>query len=218
MAETPLIKIFDNNIIYFLYYSQYQVTSSFMRVQEFYESPLKGIKNNYFSHETFFNTYAKANNWEMDYYSNWAGFNIPGEKIDLFKKIFHSDLWVNEKTWINKLPAFKDKFYIIATYSNQPKNELKLVLNHELAHSFYYLHETYKKSVDELIKSIPDKIINNAYKYLTDGYAKEVFNDEIQAILSTSKVKEIKEIFNFSDEKVIKKFKSNFRKFKKSKC
>ena len=70
--------------------TQYELSSTFMRVQEFYESPFKNIKNKLFSHIQFMDTYANEYG-NFTYTSDWAGFNVPGNVFNRWKLIFRDD-------------------------------------------------------------------------------------------------------------------------------
>ena len=51
----------ENNIYHVKFENQYQITSTFMRLQEFYESSHKNIKHHFFTVEEYMDIYAKEN-------------------------------------------------------------------------------------------------------------------------------------------------------------
>jgi len=107
------------NIYHAEYDTLYNLTSSFMRLQEYYESPFKELKGKFFKHETFFDLYTNLNlNKEFTYFTDWCGFNIPGSTAINFYKLFKKDFWNKEKILFKSLKytiGSKDwsKVYII---------------------------------------------------------------------------------------------------------
>jgi len=173
-------------IYYLLFDNQYAVTSTMMRLEEFYESPYKNIKNKFFTLEQFMDTYAKHMG-NFTYTSDWTGFNVQSEVIKKFIYYFKDDLLEKEKPLINLLQTIKDeKYYLIATYKGCQDN----VLDHELAHAYYCLDLDYKHSMCQLINKFKHKLqMQNSL--LKMGYCRAVLNDEIQAYLATIKKHEI---------------------------
>ena len=111
-------------IYYLLFDTQYELCSTMMRMEEFYESPYKNIRGKYFTLEEFMDTYAK-NKGNFTYTSDWNGFNVPSEVIDAFWSTFtsysvsliESNLLVKEKKLFDILPsAHQTKYYLIAAH------------------------------------------------------------------------------------------------------
>ena len=70
------------------------------------------------------------------------------------------------------------------------------VLDHEYAHAFWYLSPEYRQSQEENISKLSRKATQKIHQALANaGYAKEVFEDEAQAYLSTSTEEDLKETF-----------------------
>jgi hypothetical protein len=170
----------------------YDLTMTFCRIQEFYESPFKEIKGKNFNMTKFQRLYAKRNGENFfSYPIDWSGFNIPSETIDKFFNCFYADFdkhdyniydRIFEDIHLNIENQIKegDKYYIIGS---EPKN--KDTINHELSHAFYYLYPEYKKEADKIIRKIPKIIFDKMKKTLFDlGYNSKVIKDEIQAYLS----------------------------------
>ena len=173
-------------IMHIKFKSQYWETSTFMRLQEFYESPFKGIRDKYFTREQYQDKYVKAYG-KFDYYTRWSGFNVPGDMVNKFFRIFreHNDL--TRKEWklystVSKITLKKNNsYYLIATHTNED-------LEHEVAHGFYYLFPKYKNRIDLLIKQTGKSLMIKRLrrKLLKMGYANKFLKDEIQAYLSTN--------------------------------
>lgn len=171
-----------DNIWYLLFENQYKLCSTLMRMQEFYESPLKNIRGKVFTLEQFMDSYA-AFRGDFSYTSDWGGFNVPGNVVRKFFEKFSHDLLLKEKVLKHALaPLMKQKkFYVIAGY------ERGKVFEHELAHAFYYLRPQYKKDMLKLEEKISKKKLATIHAKLKKlGYDESVYEDEVQAYLSTS--------------------------------
>jgi len=189
--------------------SQYILCDMFMRIQEFYESPIKQIQGKYFTREKFCDIYAKVNK-SFDYHTAWGGFNIPDNYVRKFFSIF-KDLSLKEgylRKIVSKYLNSNKKFYIIG-YVEKDKD----ALNHELAHSKYYLNENYRKQMDSVIDGLPKKVFKSLSSSLIEmKYDKKVIRDEIQSYFSTSKKSELKLWFNKSIKKrFLKRFRQIYR-------
>jgi hypothetical protein len=171
---------------------QYDITSIFLRIQEFYESPFRGIRGKHFTLEHYMDLYAKEYG-NFTYCQDWVGFNVPGNVVRRFFKIFEEDLLDKEELLyqtIEEIVESKKRFYLIGTYQDGA------VVDHELAHAFYYLDSEYKKTMKRIILSLPEKIKDDMLKAITDkGYCKMVLEDELQAYCSTSSMIELTEQF-----------------------
>lgn len=185
----------NENIVVLRFETQYELCSTFLRIQEFYESPFKQIRKKYFTLEQYMDLYAKEYG-NFTYTLDWSGFNIPDTKIREFFDVFGKNLLEKEKHFkkliSNKLRKNK-KFYIIGDYSRSDLNAKKLIkerfntFSHEIAHGLYYLNSKYRNDMIELIECINEKTKKKITNKLLDwGYHKSVIDDEIQAYLSTS--------------------------------
>lgn len=187
------IEEIKESVFHIRFESKYLVTSTFMRLQEFYESPIKSIKGKYFSIEKYMDEYAKLKG-NFTYNSDWSGFNVPDYIVRVFFELFDFDLTQKEKNLkkcISNLLSKNQKFYLIATYDDDD-------LAHEIAHGYYYLDDLYRECMDGLIDQLQHK--REFSDCLLDrGYNKEVLNDEIQAYLATSDMDYLKEELGYQD-------------------
>jgi len=179
--------------------TRYELCMSFIRWQEFYESPK--FRGKYFELEEFMDYWSKEfGNGSFDYPATWNGFNIPGQII--------LD-WVVKQTKAFGAPRGKEMevlhelqtilndegdtisdSYIIAAHKDQSAGDMKATMDHEVAHAFYHLYPKYRRSCNKLIKKASKKDIATATRTLLElGYCKKVLNDEIQAYFSTYNVK-----------------------------
>ena len=223
------IKQVMRNIYVLAFESQFDLAMTFVRIQEFYESPK--YKGKYFSLEEFMDWYScEFGNGAFTYPKDWSGFNLPGKTIKKWVKKFqveHNDIREQEHELLNKLESrLKDDgvslsdAYVIGVHSQKNDEELKYVIEHETAHALYCLYPQYKQTCQKLLKNLPRSILNKYRKKLIRvGYAKNVLSDEIQAYFSTEGdfVSEINEKNEFENHFIIfkeklKKGLSNFSK------
>ena len=169
-------------LIHLHFDNQYDVTSTFMRLQEFYESPYENIKGKYFTVEQYMDTYADDTG-DFSYTSDWSGFNVPGNVVLDFYDLHWTEFLNKEKDLYTILKPFIEidgsNLYVIGTYKED-------TIDHELAHAMYYLHPEYKVMMDNLTNQIMNPYSKDIQKVLRDmGYCDEVMKDEMQAYLST---------------------------------
>jgi pyruvate/2-oxoacid:ferredoxin oxidoreductase alpha subunit len=197
----------------------YDLAMTFCRVQEFYESPIKGIRGKRFTLIELMARYAKKNNGSFSYPLDWGGFNIPGPIIDNLYKEKIEDYNIYDDIIINiHRQAIKEtgstQYYLIGSNSD------KSTIAHECAHALFFLDKEYKKKTKEILKKLHKSVYKKAEKVLLGlGYDKSVIDDELQAYLSTefhslrSKAKLNKrELNNLTD--VVLAFKNLFKTYK----
>ena len=170
-------------LIHLHFENQYDVCSTFMRMQEFYESPYENIKGKFFTLEEYMDTYADDTG-NFTYTGDWSGFNVPGNVVTDFLVIRNNDFLQKERDLFVILKPFMEKygsdFYVIGTYKEE-------TTAHETAHAMYYLHPEYKRAMDSLTIRMKCCQAADIYKSLKDkGYCKDVQMDELQAYLATS--------------------------------
>jgi hypothetical protein len=185
------IKKESENVYSVVYDTQYELTMSFVRLQEFYESPR--FKGAYFTLEEYMDYWAENfGHGSFDYPVRWSGFNIPGKVLSNWIEIFEEGvLREKEILLINRLrKVFKrdkkslDEVYIIGAYKGKG---CRSVINHEMAHAFYNLNAKYRRDMNKLIESCDSSHVINAKSKLIDmGYCEDVILDEMQAYWSTA--------------------------------
>jgi len=217
--------------------SQYDLAMTFIRLQEFYESPFKEFRGHTFILEAYMDRYAQEYG-NFTYSTDWNGFNVPG---NIVRKFFS----FNETNFMSS-PSFKERwlhtalintgilrsekdFYLLGTHTEKIEKKeadgaisISLrdeALDHELAHAFWYLDSDYQKAQIENLAILSKKTtreIHEALEWL--GYAEEVFSDEAQAYLSTSDSEDLEDSFegnwpNIPKKKwkVIKDFYNSYR-------
>lgn len=194
IPEVKVYKIADTTAIVDVQYNtRYELCSSFMRMQEFYESDIPCIKDNYFTLEKFMDEYAKKNGG-FSYTMDWSGFNIPSKVYFDFYGLYRGNLLEKEKVLYSKIDyelynagiisTDNDiRFYIIGSYKECPRQAA--VIQHEIAHALYSLDEDYAYHSDVTCAVIPfrDSIIEVLKEW---GYSDAVINDELQAYIRTN--------------------------------
>lgn len=184
----------------------------FCRYQEFYESPYKEFRGKYFSWMDYMRYY--KNVWKKDLFTypvDWSGYNIPSNILDKAHNKFYKeteyDVIMNDIYFYcaidsqNKNNRTKCDWYLIGASSKDLKT-----IDHELAHGLYFTNKTYKKEMDLLIQSLPNKIRDKIFmKLIKMGYVddKKILTDEAQAFLSTG-------LYNGLDTLEIKKYEKPF--------
>lgn len=188
------------NLFHLNFETQYEVTSTFLRMQEFYESPYKNIRGKYFTLEEYMDTYA-ADKGSFTYFEDWIGFNVPGNVVIDFYKTFSNDLLLQKEQDMKRIlislqkegKLLDDKFYLIGTYGTDDVS----TMNHELAHGFYYLNTEYQEHVLSILQQVPEDKMSAMIDWLKKaGYAEPMFLDEINAYLSTSHMGELGDRFS----------------------
>jgi len=186
-------KIILPHIYLLTFKTRYELCMSFVRMQEFYESP--EFKGRYFTLEEFIDYWSlKHGKGSFTYTSVWNGFNMPSEIFQKWTKIFQ-DVRPREEIVLENIGGLlmkeygcvrdNEKYYIIAVNKEDGRETMKDAIRHETAHALYYLYPEYKKSCDDLLKNISKKRYKSAKKVLMDmGYHNDVINDELQAYYS----------------------------------
>lgn len=165
----------------------YDMCMTFLRYQEFYESPSPKFRNKIFTIFDYMKWYSKKyGNGAFTYPKDWSGFNIPGKiPNQVFEYITDWNNYDNNMRDVfefckSKYPSSTNDFYIIGAVG---KNG---ALTHEISHGFFSSNKNYKKEMLKLVSKLPKEIYKNFCAKLSKmGYTSKVFKDEIQAYLST---------------------------------
>lgn len=169
--------------------TQYELTSTFMRVQEFYESPFLEIRGNVFTTEQFMDVYANNNDGEMSYFTDWSGFNIPGDIVEEFFRKFRYVLTPKELNLERIIDENRQttRYYLIGSYGEKELNRFdQFVIDHERAHAMFWLDQDYRDEMTRLVNRIRPSLRRELNRKLLErGYTAAVFDDEIQAYMST---------------------------------
>ena len=182
------LKNLGNNIYHVRFKAQIELASTFLRFQEYYESPK--FRGRVFSLEEFQKWYIQNSpngkkTGKFTYFTDWNGFNIPSEIMDPFFQGSFDPLSDQEKILLETFRRIRTKkFYIIGTHDKGSNNNQK-TLKHEIAHGLYYTNQTYYSLIQKLIANLDSSIKERLVLFLKNsaGYHDDVIEDEIQAYL-----------------------------------
>jgi hypothetical protein len=156
--------------------SQKELGETFIRFQEYYESPSKKFRNKIFTLGHIKNYYSLQ--YGADLYSElWIGFNFPSSVLTPFKQGLFDPLTTQEKELLALLKYRYDNFYIIGAQNNS-------TLRHELSHAMYGYDSKYKNEIDNFISKNKKGFAKVSKHILKRGYDKTVLNDELQAYVT----------------------------------
>ncbi len=161
--------------------TQLEVTSTFLRFQEHYESPK--FAGMVFSLDEYKEWYVKNSpngikTGEFTYYADWSGFNIPGEILKPFYEGKFHPLSEAEQIILDMFKDEENPFYIIGVHKESKSFEK--LLQHETAHGLYFTNLEYKQKVLEIISrydttEVREKLLESG------GYGENVLDDEVHA-------------------------------------
>jgi len=190
------LKVYHGNILHLIFSSQKEMTVTMFRPQEYYECGSKQVRNKTFTFEDFLDFYAEEDG-AVDYFEKVQGFNIPSDSLEDF---FHKfDLSRREKKLYKITRKFISKpYYVLAT-----KEGDATTLDHELAHAQYYLNSEYRIQAQSLIRNMRADLRRQIMQCLKDkGYDKSVIDDEINAFMSTSGLKYLRQNVKLNVNKI----------------
>lgn len=184
------IKQVKPNIFAVVVKDDYDLAMLFCRVQEFYESPNPKFRGQNFSIWDFIEWYSRERNGSFTYPSDWAGFNIPFEVLEMcvqgMKEVESPYDKAMQRIYslISSMKA-EGRAYIIGV----PDLEGQTFV-HEVCHGLYYINDEYKAIADSITNEFK-KSLESAYhmfkrNLLSMGYTEDVIDDEIQAYLTTN--------------------------------
>jgi hypothetical protein len=151
--------------------TQYELAATFLRVQEYYESPR--FSRRVFSLEQYMDWYA-AQFGAFTYYQDWAGFNVPSTALQPFYEGRFDPLLEKEKRLLRLFNNLRGRFYVIGIYDSRD-------LTHELAHALYFTDAAYRQAVRTAIRGYDTSALKQ--QLAKAGYAKHVIPDEVHAYL-----------------------------------
>lgn len=184
--------------------SQRELGETFIRFQEYYESPNKKFRNQIFTLGQIKQWYSVE--YGADLYSDlWVGFNFPSFVLEPFRTGLFDPLTDLEKSLIHLLKYRNDKFYIIGAQN-------KSVLRHELTHALYDSSEDYRSSINNYIKKNKKRFVKVIRYLMKKGYCDSVINDELQAYITDN---DDEFILNNLDIELISGINNIYKQFRK---
>lgn len=161
--------------------NQQDVTSTFLRFQEHYESPK--FAGMVFTLDEYKEWYVKNSpngikTGEFTYHTDWSGFNIPGTILQPFYEGKFHPLSEAEQTILEMFKDEENPFYIIGVHKESKSFEK--LLQHEIAHGLYFTNPEYKKEALEIISRYDTSEIRKEL-LASGGYGENVLDDEVHA-------------------------------------
>jgi hypothetical protein len=151
--------------------TQHELASSFLRVQEHYES--SRFRNVVFTLAEYKKWYA-AEFGAFTYYRDWSGFNVPSTAFAPFFAGRFDPLLRKEQRLLRLFRDERSPYYVIGISSDAD-------LKHEIAHAFFYMRPGYRNAVLAALRGYDTSGIQ---KWLASlGYHRHVLIDEVHAYL-----------------------------------
>jgi hypothetical protein len=180
----------NDNIYLFTSKTVKELTLTFFRVQEYYESQLKELNRAKFNTFDFLDA-SMEDDGTIEYFSYWTGFNIPGDIVNEWwakQDVEHATPY--ELKLFSQLKDenldFSQPYYIIGALASE-----KDVIKHEIAHALYHTNVEYNKEMFELTTELMYEhnidYLNLRQELKNMGYCEEVLDDEVQAYLASEK-------------------------------
>ena len=154
------------------------LAETFMRFQEYYESPV--FSGRYFSVHEFAAWYTSKYG-AFSYARDWSGFNIPSWVMEPFKNGSFGELTEKEQKLLSFFKNKEGNFYIIGA---TPQDEwFKDTVKHEYVHGAFFTSPSYKSDVISTINEKNPEAVKKALREM--GYGEDVLTDEANAYLLT---------------------------------
>lgn len=170
MPEMTRTRIADR-IFLVRFATQYALASTFLRIQEHYES--SRFRNRVFSLEQFMDWYA-ARNGAFTYYEDWSGFNVPSTAFEAFYQGKFDPLTRKEQRLLRLFRHEPTPFYVIGVAADAD-------LTHELAHALFFTRPAYRHAVRAAVREYDTTTVEKRLAAL--GYHRRVLIDEVHAYL-----------------------------------
>ncbi len=171
----------------------YARAMTFLRVQEYYESPSHEFRGRDFDIWRYIEWYSRDRDGSFSYASDWGGFNIPLQAaMDCYRGVAAMPCeWKSH--WDGRMSSIVDR-----VSSMIPEGERHLpayiigsadvvgpTFKHEVAHGLYHTDPVYRGLVDEITAGIdPTHMESFRSNLLSMGYTEGVIMDEVQAYLT----------------------------------
>jgi len=162
----------------------WDLAMTFMRAQEWYESPNPRFRGKIFSHEEFMDWYVAHKDTKkarFTYPWDWKGFNVPSAAIRALKYDFRGrsmkEEWLLRELELAGAQRSGGAFYVIGTHERSTAN-----LRHEIHHALFALDPAYRDAVLSVTKRFE---LTDFRKWVLTHYSEEVLADEMHAYALT---------------------------------
>jgi hypothetical protein len=178
----------------------------FLRYQEFYESDSDSFRGKGFKWKDYIDFYKEKTKKDyFSYHEDFAGYNVPCDTIEAcIAKI--PDLNVYDMIMFSVVDTIKkivgsDKYYLIGI--DQSNGEDPSLIYHEVAHGLWFSDPIYKAKMTRVINNMDERVKNQMLKKIQGyGYGDNVYDDELQAYMSTGLGSEMKWIRGIKPEMI----------------
>lgn len=173
---------------------QREMCLSFLRYQEFYESPKFQGKN--FTWAEFISWYCRERNKKglFSYMKDWGGYNLPASVISEVHAGGIKDPNNYDALMLSLCNMMDDDSYLLGTYDDKHNSVIDA---HEMTHAMYSIDLEYKNKCIDLISEC-EKTQDLVNILMKNDYAESSCYDEIQAYLTTSDEAYMKKIKMFN--------------------
>lgn len=162
--------------------SGYDLSMTYLRYQEHYENSSERFRGKAFTILDFMEYYARNfGNGVFSYPQDFSGYNLPSHIIEsvIGTGIPDPNKYDTEMLKIHHQITDR-RYYLIGSCGEN-------IDPHEFAHATYFINGAYANEMDALVKGMDNKAYDQMCNFLINlGYGENVFDDEMQAYLSTS--------------------------------
>ena len=154
--------------------TQYALASTFLRIQEHYES--SRFRGRVFTLEDYMDWYA-ATFGAFTYFEDWSGFNVPSTALTPFYQGKFDPLLRKEQCLLRLFRMERSPFYVIGATSGTD-------LTHEIAHALFFTRPSYRTAVLAAMREYDTRALEK--DLAGRGYHRLVLTDEAHAYLVSS--------------------------------
>ena len=178
----------------------------FMRYQEFYESDSDSFRGKGFKWQDYTKFYKEKTKKDyFSYHEDWAGYNMPCTSIESciakIPDLNYYDLIMFSVVDTIKQQVGSDDYYLIGI--DQSNGEDPSLIYHEVAHGLWFSDPIYKAKMTRVINNMDERVKNQMLKKIQGyGYGDNVYDDELQAYMSTGLGSEMKWIRGIKPEMI----------------
>ena len=193
------LKKLTPDIFFITFPNRKELTFTMCRVEEYYEAASDNLRGKVFTWPEFIDEFTTTDG-HFDYFHSWSGFNVPGATFNSwatkFKDMSSRELELIRLVFASMQDYTDSRYYVIATVEGDDSVE-----EHEIAHALYYVNDEYRSKMEKLNASLDVDVrllLTNEFAIL--GYSHSVFEDELQAFLSTSDFEYMNKRFGMTEE------------------
>jgi len=151
--------------------TQYALASTFLRIQEHYES--SRFRDRVFTLEEYMDWYA-GEFGAFTYFEDWSGFNVPSKALAPFFEGRFDPLLRKEERLLRLFRKERQPFYVIGIASDAD-------LKHEIAHALFFTRPAYRRAVLAAMRGHDTSALRAELAKM--GYHERVLTDEVHAYL-----------------------------------